>query len=69
MQNQDLIEYTVHILRLQSDQKHNLQLDPSFVPTPVVNERLSQSFHVPSETVVEFVTSWDGLYHSSPSPI
>ena len=61
MQNQDLIEYTIHILRLQSDQKHNLQLDPSYVPTPVLNERLSQSFHVPSETVVKLVTSWGRL--------
>jgi hypothetical protein len=55
MQDQE-IEYTVHILRLQADERHNLQLDSSYVPTPVLNERLSQSFHVPSETVVKFVT-------------
>ena len=55
MQDQE-IEYTVHILRLQADDKHNLQLNPSYVPTPVLNERLSQSFHAPLETVVKFVT-------------
>jgi|SRR6266702_816898 len=55
-QNQE-IEYSIHILRLLADQRHNLQLDPSYVPVPVLSERLSQSFHVPSETVVKCVTS------------
>ena len=53
------IEYSVHTLRLQADERHNLQLDPTYVPTPVLNEQLSQSFHVPSETVVKFVTNRD----------
>ena len=56
MQDQE-IEYTVHILRLKADDRHNLQLDSSHVPTPVLNERLSQSFHAPLETVVKFVTA------------
>jgi hypothetical protein len=56
LQNQE-IEYQVHILRLLADQRHNLQLDPSYVPTPVLNERLSQSFNLPSETVVKCVAS------------
>lgn len=51
------IEYTVHILRLPADQAHNLQLNPSYVPTPVLNERLSQSFHISLETVVKCVTT------------
>ena len=54
MQDQE-IEYTVHILRLQTDEVQNLQLDPSYVPTPVLNERHSLSFHVPSETIIKFV--------------
>ena len=54
LQNQE-IEYKVHILRLLADQRHNLQLDPSYVPIPVLNERLSQSFRVPSETIVKCV--------------
>ena len=59
MQDQE-IEYTMHILRVQADEKHSQQLDPSYVPTPVLNERLTQSFHIPSETVVKFVTSQTG---------
>ncbi|KAH9005502.1 hypothetical protein EDB86DRAFT_1450616 [Lactarius hatsudake] len=48
------IEYKIHILRLLVDQRHNnIQLDPSYVPIPFLNERLSQSFRVPSETVVK----------------
>ncbi|KAI9450273.1 hypothetical protein BJY52DRAFT_1357697 [Lactarius psammicola] len=46
LQNQE-IEYKIHILRLLADQRHNLQLDPSYVPIPVLNERLSQSFISP----------------------
>jgi hypothetical protein len=56
MKNQE-IEYKVHILRLLADQRHNLQLDPSYVPTPVLNERLSQSFYVSSEDVVKYASS------------
>jgi hypothetical protein len=56
MKNQE-IEYKVHVLRLLADQRHNLQLDPSYVPTPVLNERLSQSFYVSSENVVKYASS------------
>ena len=51
-QNQE-IEYHVHTLRLRAEQKHNLQLDPSFVPTPILNNRLSQSFCVSYDTTVK----------------
>ncbi|KAH9171607.1 hypothetical protein EDB89DRAFT_1906886 [Lactarius sanguifluus] len=54
------VEYKIHILRLLADQKHNLQLDPSYVPVPVLNERLSQSFRVPSETVVKYAHLLEG---------
>ncbi|KAI9460718.1 hypothetical protein F5148DRAFT_1377366 [Russula earlei] len=53
LQNQE-IEYEVHTLRLLADHRHNLQLDPSFVPTPMVNDRLSQSFRVSSDIVVRY---------------
>jgi hypothetical protein len=56
LQNKE-IEYKIHILRLLADQRHNLQLDPSYIPIPVLNERLSQSFHVPPEIAVKCVTS------------
>ena len=51
LQNQE-IEYHVHRLSLLADQRHNLQLDSSYVPTPILNERLSQSFRIPSEIIV-----------------
>ena len=51
-QNQE-IEYRVHTLRLRTEQKHNLQLDPSFVPTPILNDRLSQVFRVSSDIVIK----------------
>ncbi|KAH9988133.1 hypothetical protein BJV77DRAFT_1061467 [Russula vinacea] len=58
-QNQE-IEYHVHTLRLRTEQKHNLQLDPSFVPTPILNERLSQSFRVSSDTIVKYAHLLEG---------
>ncbi|KAF8270131.1 hypothetical protein EI94DRAFT_1572248, partial [Lactarius quietus] len=48
------IEYTVHKLRWPTDQRHNLLLDPSYVPIPVLDERLDQSFHISTETVVKY---------------
>ncbi|KAI0295672.1 hypothetical protein B0F90DRAFT_1820352 [Multifurca ochricompacta] len=57
---EDEIEYQVHLLHLHTDQRHNLQQDPSFVPTPVVNERLSGSFHVPSGTLVKYAHLLEG---------
>ena len=55
LQNQE-IEYKIHVLRLLADHKHKLQLDSSYVPVPALNERLSQSFHVPADTVVKCAT-------------
>ncbi|KAH9023376.1 hypothetical protein EDB85DRAFT_2184321 [Lactarius pseudohatsudake] len=54
------IEYKIHILRLLADKRHNIQLDPSYVPIPFLNERLSQSFRVPSETVVKYAHLLEG---------
>jgi len=52
LQSQE-IEYQVHTLRLRAEQSHNIQLDPSFVPTPTLAERLTHSFRVSSDTVVK----------------
>ncbi|KAI9437933.1 hypothetical protein BJY52DRAFT_1229957 [Lactarius psammicola] len=46
--------------RYAAEQMHILQLDPSYVPTPVLNEQLSQSFHIPSETVVKYAHLLEG---------
>ncbi|KAF8488922.1 hypothetical protein F5888DRAFT_1622603, partial [Russula emetica] len=58
LQNQE-IEYHVHTLRLRADQKHNLH-DPSYVPTPMINYRLSQSFRASSDTVVKYAHLLEG---------
>ena len=31
---------------LPSDDKHNMQLDPKYIPQPTVNNRLSSAFHI-----------------------
>ncbi|KAI0292593.1 hypothetical protein B0F90DRAFT_1645427, partial [Multifurca ochricompacta] len=57
---EEAIEYQVHLLHLHTDQRHKLQLDPSFVPTPVVNKRLSGSFHIPPGTLVKYAHLLEG---------
>ncbi|KAI9443938.1 hypothetical protein H4582DRAFT_1807523, partial [Lactarius indigo] len=37
-------ELCVHPMDLTSEDKHNMQLDPKYVPTPTINDRLSSSF-------------------------
>jgi hypothetical protein len=32
---------------LTSDDRHSMQMNPDYIPSPAVNERLSSSFHVP----------------------
>ncbi|KAI9450278.1 hypothetical protein BJY52DRAFT_1215556, partial [Lactarius psammicola] len=61
LQNQE-IEYSVHTLRFPvlADQRHNLQLDPSYVPIPVLDDKRSQSFHIPLETVVKYAHLLEG---------
>ncbi|KAI9444051.1 hypothetical protein H4582DRAFT_1918933 [Lactarius indigo] len=41
------LEYWVYPTDLTSDDKHNMQLDPRFIPQPTVNNRLSSAFHLP----------------------
>ena len=51
-QNQE-IEYHVHTLRLRAEQKQAFQLNPSFIPTPVLNDRFAQSFCVSSDATIK----------------
>ncbi|GBE82556.1 hypothetical protein SCP_0409400 [Sparassis crispa] len=44
---QSSLEYVVHILRLTAEHRHNLQLNPSFMPQPSVHERFAHKFHLP----------------------
>jgi hypothetical protein len=41
------VEYWVFPTDLPSDDKHNMQLDPKYIPQPTVNNRLSTAFHLP----------------------
>jgi hypothetical protein len=41
------LEFCVHLMDLTSDDKHSMQLNPDYVPSPAVNERLSYKFHIP----------------------
>ncbi|KAI9450262.1 hypothetical protein BJY52DRAFT_1175724 [Lactarius psammicola] len=57
---QDEIEYCIHLLRLRADESQKVQLDPSYVPTPVLEKRLSHSFRVSSSTVVKYAHLLEG---------
>ena len=40
------IERWVHLVDLTSDDRHNMQLDSKYVPTPTINDRFSSSFRL-----------------------
>ncbi|KAI9455080.1 hypothetical protein BJY52DRAFT_1151944 [Lactarius psammicola] len=56
------IEYHIHLLRLRADegQKVQLELDPSYVPIPILEERLTHSFRVSSSTVIKYAHLLEG---------
>ena len=41
------LEFCFHLMDLTSDDKHSMQLNSDYVPSPAVNERLSSRFHLP----------------------
>jgi len=41
------LEFCVHLMDITSDDKHNMQLNPDYIPSPAVNERLSSKFSIP----------------------
>jgi hypothetical protein len=41
------LEFCVHLMDITSDDKHNMQLDPNYIPSPAVNKRLSSKFFIP----------------------
>ncbi|PPQ72320.1 hypothetical protein CVT26_007277 [Gymnopilus dilepis] len=43
------LDYKINVFELTSEDRQNLQLDPTCIPTPAVNERLSFSFNLPPE--------------------
>ncbi|KAH8977864.1 hypothetical protein EDB86DRAFT_3157238 [Lactarius hatsudake] len=56
----DEIEYRIHLLHLRSDDSHKVQLDPSYVPIPILEKRLTHSFRVSSSTVVKYAHLLEG---------
>ena len=41
------VAYSVFPTDLPSDDKHNMQLNPKYIPRPTVNNRLGFAFHLP----------------------
>ncbi|KAH9030797.1 hypothetical protein EDB85DRAFT_1403662 [Lactarius pseudohatsudake] len=41
------IRLWVHLMDLTNVDRHNLQLDAKYIPTPTINDRLSSSFYLP----------------------
>lgn len=46
---QPVYEYKIHVIGLSSDERHNLQLNPSFIPCPQFDSKFSYSFQLPIE--------------------
>jgi hypothetical protein len=55
---EDEIEYRIHLLHLRADESQKVQFDPSYVPTPILEKRLSHAFRVSSSTVVKYGLGW-----------
>ena len=51
------IEHSIHLLQLRADERQKLQLDPSYIPAPVLEERLTHSFRVSSLIAVKYVSA------------
>ncbi|KAH9171596.1 hypothetical protein EDB89DRAFT_2243400, partial [Lactarius sanguifluus] len=54
------IEHRIHLLHLRADERQKVQLDTSYVPVPILEERLTHSFCVSSSTVVKYVHLLEG---------
>ena len=48
------MEYRIHLLHLRADERQKMQLDPSYVPAPILEERLTHSFRVSTLIVVKY---------------
>jgi hypothetical protein len=41
------LEYKIHVLEITADDRQSLQMNPSFIPSPNVQERLSHRLRLP----------------------
>ena len=53
-----MVAYSVFPTDLPSDDKHNMQLDPKYIPRPTVNKRLASAFHLPIDVNMVYDTSF-----------
>ena len=53
-QREDEVEHLIHLLHLHADERQKVQTDPSYVPTPILENRLTYSFRVSSSTTVKY---------------
>ena len=52
------LEFRVHLMSLSSDDKQNMQLDFNYIPSPIVNDRLSFRFHLPKSMDIAYVSDF-----------
>ncbi|KAI9455142.1 hypothetical protein BJY52DRAFT_1122187 [Lactarius psammicola] len=57
---EDEIECRIHLLHLRADESQRVRLDPSYVPTPILEKRLTHSFRVSPSTVVKYAHLLEG---------
>jgi hypothetical protein len=50
------LEIWVHLMNLTSDDRHNMQLDSDYMPSPTVNDRVSSGFHIPTTLNIAYVS-------------
>ncbi|KAF8490269.1 hypothetical protein F5888DRAFT_1910021, partial [Russula emetica] len=48
------LEFRVQLMSLSRDDKQNMQLDFNYIPNPIVNDRLSSHFHLPTAMNIAF---------------
>ncbi len=53
-----LLEFRVHLMSLSSDDKQNMQLDFNYIPSPIVNDRNSFRFYVPTGMDVAYESDY-----------
>lgn len=41
------VRLCVHLMDLTREDRHSMQMDTKYIPTPAINDRFSSSFHLP----------------------
>jgi hypothetical protein len=59
------LEIWVHLMDLTSDDRHNMQLDPVYIPSPALNDRLSSGFYIPITMTIAYAPDILSRYSAS----